>query len=44
MESEKGPDATLTPDAIAEQYYQLHLQHRSAWTFEVDLRPWVEKF
>ena len=34
----------LHPDAIAEAYYQLHLQPRSAWTQEMDLRPWVEKF
>ncbi|GAC1494500.1 MAG: SDR family oxidoreductase [Chamaesiphon sp.] len=40
----RGPDALLAPDAIAESYYQLHLQHRSAWTQELDLRPWVEKF
>jgi NAD(P)-dependent dehydrogenase (short-subunit alcohol dehydrogenase family) len=41
---ERGPDAVLDPDAIAETYCQLHRQSRSAWTFEVDLRPWVEKF
>lgn len=34
----------LEPDAIAETYYQLHIQHRSAWTQEMDLRPAVEKF
>jgi len=39
-----GADALLEPDAIAETYYQLHAQPRSAWTLEVDLRPWVEKF
>jgi len=37
-------DARLRPDAIAETYYQLHAQARSAWAHEVDLRPWVEKF
>jgi NAD(P)-dependent dehydrogenase (short-subunit alcohol dehydrogenase family) len=37
-------DARLTPDAIAETYYQTHAQHRSAWAWEVALRPWVEKF
>ena len=42
--AERGPDALLSPDAIAEAYYQLHLQDRSAWTFELDLRPWVERF
>jgi NAD(P)-dependent dehydrogenase (short-subunit alcohol dehydrogenase family) len=41
---ERGLDALLEPDAIAEAYYQLHRQHRSAWTHELDLRPWVEKF
>jgi NAD(P)-dependent dehydrogenase (short-subunit alcohol dehydrogenase family) len=40
----RGPDALLEPDAIAEMYHQLHLQPRSAWTLELDLRPWVEKF
>ena len=37
-------DTMLDPDAIAETYYQLHHQPRSAWTLEADLRPWVEKF
>lgn len=41
---ERGPDALLSPDAIAEAFYQLHVQHRSAWTFELDLRPWIERF
>ncbi len=41
---ERGPDSLLSPDAIAETYLQLHLQHPSAWTFELDLRPWVERF
>ena len=41
---ERGADAVLAPAAIAEAYYQLHLQQRSAWTQELDLRPWVEKF
>ncbi len=41
---ERGEDAFLAPEAIAEAYYQLHLQPRSAWTQELDLRPWVEKF
>ena len=38
------PDAMLATDAIAELYWQLHQQPRSAWTFEADLRPWAEKF
>jgi NAD(P)-dependent dehydrogenase (short-subunit alcohol dehydrogenase family) len=41
---ERGPDALLKPEAIAETYWQLHRQPRSAWTLELDLRPWVEKF
>ncbi len=44
LAGERGPDALLDPDAIAETYYQLHRQHRSAWTQEIDLRPWVETF
>ena len=43
-EEGRGKDAVLDPNAIAETYYQLHLQPRSAWSLEVDLRPWVEKF
>jgi NAD(P)-dependent dehydrogenase (short-subunit alcohol dehydrogenase family) len=38
------PDSMLDPDAIAESYFQVARQHRSAWTSEVALRPWVEKF
>jgi NAD(P)-dependent dehydrogenase (short-subunit alcohol dehydrogenase family) len=41
---ERGPDSLLPPSAIAESYYQLHRQPRGAWTHELDLRPWVEKF
>ena len=37
-------DSRLAPEAIAGAYYQLHRQHRSAWTQELDLRPWREKF
>lgn len=37
-------DNFLSPDAIAETYLQIHRQHRSAWTWEVELRPWVETF
>jgi NADP-dependent 3-hydroxy acid dehydrogenase YdfG len=37
-----GPDAVLNPDDIAEVYWQIHQQKRSAWTFEMDLRPWKE--
>ena len=34
----------LAPDAIAETYYALHRQDRSAWSLEVDVRPWRETF
>ena len=44
LATERGPDALLAPDAIAEAYLGLHRQHRSAWTHELDLRPWVETF
>ncbi|MGH7944409.1 MAG: SDR family NAD(P)-dependent oxidoreductase [Opitutaceae bacterium] len=42
--AERGPDSLLSPDVIAEAYYQLHQQHRGAWTQELDLRPCTEKF
>ncbi len=38
----KDRDGILDPAAIAEQYWQLHCQQRSAWTHELDLRPWIE--
>jgi NAD(P)-dependent dehydrogenase (short-subunit alcohol dehydrogenase family) len=38
------PDSMLDPDAIAETYFNILMQPRSAWTWEVELRPWVEKF
>ena len=37
-------DDWLEPDAIAESYLYVHRQHRSAWTWEIELRPWVEVF
>lgn len=40
----RGPDSMLDPDAIAAAYLALHRQHRSAWTWEIELRPWVETF
>jgi NAD(P)-dependent dehydrogenase (short-subunit alcohol dehydrogenase family) len=39
-----APDSMLEPDAIAETYLHLVNQHRSAWTWEIELRPWVERF
>jgi NAD(P)-dependent dehydrogenase (short-subunit alcohol dehydrogenase family) len=38
------PDALLDPDAIAESYLHVLRQPRSAWTSELELRPWVENF
>lgn len=38
----KAQDGILDPEAIAESYWQLHCQQRSAWTHELDLRPWLE--
>ncbi|MCG6857981.1 MAG: SDR family NAD(P)-dependent oxidoreductase [Salaquimonas sp.] len=38
------PDSMLSPDAIAETYMQLIEQDRSAWAWEIELRPWVERF
>ena len=38
------PDSLLDPDAIADTYFHVARQARSAWTWEVELRPWVEKF
>ncbi len=39
-----GAEGLLSPDAIADAYWTLHRQHRSAWTFEIDLRPFKETF
>jgi NAD(P)-dependent dehydrogenase (short-subunit alcohol dehydrogenase family) len=38
------PDSTLDPDAIARTYLDLLRQDRSAWAWEIELRPWVERF
>ena len=42
--SADNPDSLLDPDAIAETYWAVLQQHRSAWSWEVEVRPWVEKF
>jgi NAD(P)-dependent dehydrogenase (short-subunit alcohol dehydrogenase family) len=39
---ERPPDGLLAPDDIAETYWWIHRQPRSAWTHELDLRPWAE--
>lgn len=41
---EMPPDSYLDPDAIAQTYMDIVCQHRSAWTWEIELRPWVERF
>ncbi len=42
--SSNSNDAQLEPDAIAQTYMAVLNQHRSAWSHEIDLRPWVENF
>jgi NAD(P)-dependent dehydrogenase (short-subunit alcohol dehydrogenase family) len=44
QESSDDADSLLDPDAIAQNYLHVIRQHRSAWTWEIELRPWVEKF
>jgi NAD(P)-dependent dehydrogenase (short-subunit alcohol dehydrogenase family) len=44
VEPADRPDSMLDPDAIAASYLHLLQQPRSAWTWEVELRPWVERF
>jgi NAD(P)-dependent dehydrogenase (short-subunit alcohol dehydrogenase family) len=41
---EDDPDKWLDPDEIASTYWHLHTQHRSSWSWEIEVRPWVEKF
>jgi NAD(P)-dependent dehydrogenase (short-subunit alcohol dehydrogenase family) len=43
-EPSDAPDSTLDPDAVAGAYLHVLQQDRSAWTWEVELRPWVERF
>ena len=42
--AERGDDGLLDPAAIADTYLHIHDQPHSAWTWEVELRPWVERF
>jgi NAD(P)-dependent dehydrogenase (short-subunit alcohol dehydrogenase family) len=44
VEPPDRPDSMLDPDAIAASYLNVLYQPRSAWTWEVELRPWVERF
>ena len=43
-EAADRPDSMLDPDAIAENYWNVLQQPRSTWSWELELRPWVEKF
>lgn len=43
-DSKERPDSTLTPEGIAQSYLAVLSQPRDAWSFEIDLRPWVEPF
>lgn len=40
----KDQDGILSPEHIADSYWYLHSQPRDAWTFELDLRPWIERW
>ncbi|MCA6109228.1 SDR family NAD(P)-dependent oxidoreductase [Bradyrhizobium cenepequi] len=44
LDPEDRPDSLLDPDAIALSYWNVLQQPHSAWSWEVELRPWVEKF
>ncbi len=42
--ADKDQDGILSPQHIADAYWQLHRQPRDTWTFEMDLRPWMERW
>jgi NAD(P)-dependent dehydrogenase (short-subunit alcohol dehydrogenase family) len=42
--ADRGEDGLLLPDEIAKSYLHVHEQQRSSWSWEIDLRPWAEKF
>ncbi len=44
LHTDSTEDSLLDPDAIAQSYLHVLQQHRSAWTWEVELRPWTESF
>lgn len=44
LKDQRGPDGMLNVDAIADAYWAMHIQQRSAWTLELDVRPWSENF
>ena len=44
MYAKKDQDGILNPDHIADNYWHLHTQPRDAWTHELDLRPWLERW
>jgi NAD(P)-dependent dehydrogenase (short-subunit alcohol dehydrogenase family) len=44
IEPADKPDSMLDPDGIAQGYWNVLQQPRNAWTWELELRPWVEKF
>jgi NAD(P)-dependent dehydrogenase (short-subunit alcohol dehydrogenase family) len=41
---DRGDDGMLLPDEIAKSYLNVYRQHRSAWSWELELRPWLERF
>jgi NAD(P)-dependent dehydrogenase (short-subunit alcohol dehydrogenase family) len=44
LKAQRGEDGMLNVDAITDAYWAMHIQHRSAWTLELDVRPWSENF
>src|SRR4029077_17357602 len=44
LKDQRARDGLLDPDAIADVYWAMHHQQRSAWTLELDVRPWSEEF
>ena len=44
LKEERGEDGVLSIDAIADAFWTLHTQHPTAWSLELDLRPYKEQF